>query len=176
MRLGVLLSILLILVADQASGSTYGFTGAWPKGFRILCQDHPEQCQIRTVAKPVNYLQWESTLEDVNRAVNRSIKYRLDVEDHFDDGPEWGDCDDFALTKRNILLKRGFDPSNVLFIYAHLHGESEGNDHNVLAIRTDHGLKIMDNMTDEIYGFDRMMVDWAYMEGIENPKAWLSAD
>lgn len=174
MRLGVLLSVLLILCADQASGSSYGFTGSWPRGFRVYCQEHPDQCRIRTEAKPVNYLQWESTLEDVNRSVNASIKYRSEAVDHFDDSPEYGDCDDYALTKRNILLKRGFDPSTVLFLYAHPQDAAE--DHTVLVVRTNYGLKVMDNMADEIYDLDRMMVDWAYMEGAANPKSWLPID
>jgi predicted transglutaminase-like cysteine proteinase len=172
MRLWALLVILLILAADQASGSTYGFTGSWPRGFRVYCQENPEQCQIRIETPPVDYLEWESTLEDVNRSVNASIKYRSETLDHFDDGPEYGDCDDYALTKRNILLRRGFDASTLLFLYVHPHGMSE--DHTVLVVRTDHGLKVMDNMGDEIYDFARMMADWAYMEGASNPKAWVS--
>lgn len=174
MRIGALLATFLILCADQASGSNYGFTGSWPKGFRILCQDHPEQCQIRKASKPVNYLQWESTLEDVNREINHSIKYRTEAEDHFDDSPEYGDCDDYALTKRNVLLKKGFDPSTVLFLYVHLVGFP--TDHTVLAVRTDYGLKVMDNRFDEVYDFDRMMIDWAFMEGAENPKAFTSPE
>jgi predicted transglutaminase-like cysteine proteinase len=172
MRLGVLLSTLLILAGNHASGNIYGFTGSWPRGFRVLCQDHPEQCQIRAEAKPINYLQWESTIEDTNRAVNHSIKYRPDVVDHFDDSPEWGDCDDYALTKRDILLKRGFDPSTVLFLYAHLHGFEVGDDHIVLVVRTNYGLKVMDNLHDGVYDLGQMMVDWAYMEGTTNPKNW----
>jgi len=144
-----------------------------------MCQEHPERCLPRTVSDPIDFLQWGSTLNDVNRAVNHSIKYRADEVDHFDDAPEYGDCDDYALTKRNILIKRGFDPSVTLFVFVHLHGFGNIGDegkHAVLAIRTNYGLKIMDNLYDGIYDFDQMMVDWSFIEGAANPKAWAPVD
>jgi predicted transglutaminase-like cysteine proteinase len=168
MRLGVLFSAILFCCPALAADDYVGF---WPIGFEAFCKEHPDQCRPRKVADPANFLQWESTLEDLNREVNASIKFRNEEEDHFDDWPEYGDCDDYATTKRNLLIKRGFDPSNLLYIYAYLTELHEL--HTTLVVRTNYGLKVMDNISDEPYDLDRLKADWIWMQTPRDPKIWL---
>ena len=89
-----------------------------PYGFVRFCETRPDECNSsntddqRLQATPERL----SELDEINRAVNRDVEPATDME-IYGVNEMWtlpkgrGDCEDFALLKRQELLKRGW-PSN----------------------------------------------------------------
>ena len=85
--------------------------------------------------------------ERINSTVNASVAYKSDLE-QFDTPEFWamagkfGDCEDYALAKRNALLNAGWpkDKLGLCVCYTQL-----GEGHCVLWVETDKGSFILDN-------------------------------
>jgi predicted transglutaminase-like cysteine proteinase len=89
-----------------------------------------------------------SLLQQVNSHVNATIQEVSDMEQY---GREdvWriptsgkGDCEDFALLKRQMLVQRGFPASALSVIVG---TNSQGEAHAVLQVSTEQGAYVLDN-------------------------------
>jgi predicted transglutaminase-like cysteine proteinase len=58
-----------------------------------------------------------------------------------------GDCEDFALLKRRILIQRGFSPADLLMTVVR---KPDGEGHAVLTLRTAQGDFILDNLAADV--------------------------
>jgi predicted transglutaminase-like cysteine proteinase len=94
-----------------------------------------------------------SELQQINSYVNSTIFEVSDMEQY---GREdvWtlpksgkGDCEDFALLKRKLLIERGW-PASALLISVGT--TSQGEPHAVLIATTDRGEYVLDNLTSSI--------------------------
>lgn len=94
-------------------------------------------------------------LNKVNRQVNRSVRFRTDaaqfgVDDVWTlptadkDGLLYGDCEDYALQKRKILIAEGFAPEALSLAVVRT---GRGEVHAVLLVNTDAGEMMMDSLT-----------------------------
>jgi len=92
-------------------------------------------------------------LRQINSHVNSTITEVSDMEQY---GREdvWtlpvsgkGDCEDFALLKRKLLIQRGW-PASALSIT--VGATSQGEAHAVLLVTTDRGQYVLDNLTSSI--------------------------
>jgi predicted transglutaminase-like cysteine proteinase len=126
-----------------------------PIGWLEFCAEHPRDCAThRTAARDVVLTQqsW-ATLVKVNDWVNQSIKPITDM-DHWgvvekwsypDDG--YGDCEDYVLLKRRMLIEAGW-PREALLITVVRDRKGEG--HAVLTVKTDKGEFVLDNQNEQI--------------------------
>jgi len=85
--------------------------------------------------------------ERINFQVNSNTEYRTDlvqygVPEFWVIADEFGDCEDYALAKRNALLKAGWPVSDVNFVTC---VTETGEGHGVLLVKTDKGNYILDN-------------------------------
>lgn len=85
--------------------------------------------------------------ERINSDVNASVKYKTDLEQY--STPEYwveagtlGDCEDYALLKRQVLLKSGFERKDLHLACCWV---ETGEYHCVLLCRTDKGWFVLDN-------------------------------
>ena len=84
--------------------------------------------------------------ERINSDVNARVTYKSDLE-QFDTPEFWemagkfGDCEDYALAKRNALLQAGWDKTSLGLCIC----EAFGNGHCCLWVETDKGSFILDN-------------------------------
>ena len=85
--------------------------------------------------------------EDVNFKVNNSLTYKTDLAqygtpEHWCLPDNFGDCEDYALLKRALLLERGWssDKLNLCCCWV-----ETGGYHCVLFVDTDKGFYILDN-------------------------------
>ena len=92
-------------------------------------------------------------LQQVNSHVNSTVREISDLEQY---GREdvWalptsgkGDCEDFALLKRKMLIERGW-PASALSIT--VGATSQGEAHAVLTVSTSQGQYVLDNLTSAI--------------------------
>ena len=154
---GALLAVLLGLpttaLAESINMVTVGNTSQ-PIGHYKFCRQYPGECSQRSRRKSLMALTrsaWQK-LVNINYTVNRAIKPLTDFEIH---GVEerWsfpqnvGDCEDYVLLKRNMLMRAGFSPADLLITAVK---QLDGSGHAVLTIRTDLGDYILDNMRDKV--------------------------
>jgi predicted transglutaminase-like cysteine proteinase len=92
-------------------------------------------------------------LHQVNSHVNGTVTEVSDME-QYGQADVWalptsgrGDCEDFALLKRKLLVQRGWPPSALSIVVG---TTSQGEAHAVLAVATDRGEYVLDNLTSSI--------------------------
>jgi predicted transglutaminase-like cysteine proteinase len=88
-----------------------------------------------------------SVAERINITVNAQVQYKSDLEQY--DKPElwveantFGDCEDYALLKRQLLLKSGFERKDLHLACCRC---ETGEYHCVLLCNTDNGWFVLDN-------------------------------
>lgn len=125
-----------------------------PIGHYEFCRRAPAECQaIGGPSSPMALSKdnWRVMLE-INHRVNSAIRPLTDMQIH---GVQevWsypqtvGDCEDYVLLKRNMLMNAGFKASDLLITVV-LQPNGEG--HAVLTVRTDHGDFILDNLRSKV--------------------------
>lgn len=151
--LAALLGLSPIASAESVNMVTLGNTSQ-PIGHYRFCRQYPSECSQRTRRKaPMKLTRsaWKKLIQ-VNYSVNKAIKPLTDFEIH---GVEerWsyprnvGDCEDYVLLKRNMLMRAGFSPADLLITVVR---QPDGSGHAVLTVRTDLGDYILDNMRDKV--------------------------
>lgn len=106
--------------------------------------------------------QWKA-VKAANRLVNRSIRRGSDATvygapDYWQAGLGGrGDCEDYVLTKRRVLIERGI-PAEALSIA--LVRTRWGEDHAVLLVATPDGEYVLDNLSPWIDRWDAVDYDW----------------
>ncbi|MBM1170402.1 transglutaminase-like cysteine peptidase [Microvirga arabica] len=97
-------------------------------------------------------------LQQINSHVNRTIREVSDLEQYGRDDV-WalptsgkGDCEDFVLLKRKMLIERGW-PSSAFSIT--LGATAQGEAHAVLLVSTAQGQYVLDNLTSSILSPER---------------------
>lgn len=165
--------------------------GLYPPGFTLFCQQSPAECEPVSLAEPLKMRDWKVVLDRVNREVNAAITYRADAG-HFDEenaeilyervgrgdvpegdkwtiGPEFGDCDDYTVTKRQRLIDAGA-PRGALRIAYVL--PVEAGPHLFLVVATDEGDFVLDNRSSEIYELERAMITRLSIQNPSDQRSW----
>jgi predicted transglutaminase-like cysteine proteinase len=88
-----------------------------------------------------------SLAERINREVNASVTYKTDLEQYstpefWKEAGTFGDCEDYALRKRELLLKAGFARKD---LHLALCWVETGDYHCVLLCNTSKGWFVLDN-------------------------------
>jgi predicted transglutaminase-like cysteine proteinase len=124
---------------------------AWPD----YCTRHGDDCRI-DLGQPLTLNLTPArfdALKSINLAINRVVLPMTDmdhwgVEDHWDQAEDgYGDCEDYQLLKRKLLVEAGFPRRAMLMTVVH---DEDDNGHAVLMIRSSIGDLILDNRTDDI--------------------------
>ncbi len=148
-----------------------------PGGFASFCARFARQCRAQESAPSTVALDdriWRR-LYYVNRAVNKAITPETDLA-HYGRSEYWtipadgfGDCEDYALTKRRDLLRAGL-PASVLRI-AVVDTPKNGR-HAVLTVSTDEGDFVLDNLTDQILPWNATGYVWISAQNHADPMRW----
>lgn len=118
-----------------------------PLAFQLFCLQNPSECKPSR-RQVVSYTpKVRALLVSVNNRVNRSIKPRHDKGDTWTVNPAYGDCDDYAMTKRHQLIRAGI-PASALKIAVVRTRSGEG--HAVLIVKTSAGEFALDNIRKSI--------------------------
>ena len=171
-----------VLFAGQ---SAYALPGAMqvigkanpPIGHYDFCRIYASECQAATYDRgPLTLTEdkWKTIL-DVNYTVNTSIEPLTDqeiygVEERWAYPRTVGDCEDFVLLKRKMLISMGFDPADLLITVV-LQPNGEG--HAVLSVRTDHGDFILDNMRNKVMLWSDTEYTFLKRQASDNAGRWV---
>ena len=177
----------LTLAAGAASSSaaqdlmfvSIGASTRPPIGWVEFCVDHPIECKATTSAPRDVVLSnkaW-TDLVRINKWVNENVKPMTDM-DHWgvvekwsypDDG--YGDCEDYALLKRRMLIEAGWPREALLMTVVR---EKNGNGHAVLTVKTDKGEFVLDNQEERILLWSETNYHFVKRQSQADPSRWVS--
>lgn len=151
-----------------------------PYGFVSFCERVPRECaqgqqeDQRFFASPARLAE----LDAINRTVNHEIEPVTDMElygvtDYWTIPTTKGDCEDYVLLKRKLLMELGWPASALLITVVR---DERGEGHAILTARTAQGDFILDNKTDEIKVWHRTRYDFVMRQSYLNPRVWMSLD
>ncbi len=150
-----------------------------PIGWIDFCTDHKSECNVAPTAPRDIVLSpkaWRD-LTRVNRLVNERVKPMTDLE-HYgvvekwaypDDG--YGDCEDYVLEKRRVLMQAGWPREALLITVVR---DKKGEGHAVLTVKTDKGEFILDNQNEEIVLWSETGYRFVKRQSQSDPNSWVS--
>jgi predicted transglutaminase-like cysteine proteinase len=149
-----------------------------PWGWRDFCRKNPADCATPKLVNvepfPLTTEKWKIVV-DTNNKVNKSIEAVSDM-DHWNKPESWdypsdgkGDCEDYALLKRGLLIRAGI-PASALLMTVVLNRKGEG--HAVLTLASDHGDYILDNQNNEILSWENSGYRFVQRQSQTDPNEW----
>lgn len=84
-----------------------------------------------------------------------------------------GVCTDFAVTKLHRLALAGVPRGAMSLAYLHIDGAPARMNHLVLLVRTDRGIYVLDNLTDELWRVEQeWRYHWVSRQEFGEPQVW----
>ena len=150
-----------------------------PIGFVTFCRENQGECRPgRRFADRIQLTAAKfRVIEKINAEVNEAVAPVTDMELY--GKPEvWvypadnkGDCEDYVLLKRKMLIEQGFPESTLLITVVR---EENNEGHAVLAVRTDRGDFILDNKRREVMRWAETPYTFVKRQSEKNPLLWIS--
>jgi predicted transglutaminase-like cysteine proteinase len=151
-----------------------------PYGYVRFCSAFPAECkrgplEDGRIAATTERL---AELDAINRQVNATVKPATDLE-IYGEVERWtlptdrGDCEDYALLKRHILMRKGWPASALLMTVVR---DEKGEGHAILTARTSKGDYVLDNKTDELKLWSATPYAYVMRQSYIDPNVWLSLD
>jgi predicted transglutaminase-like cysteine proteinase len=141
-----------------------------------FCLRYPSDCTSNPTESERIDLNAERSelLKRVNLSVNASIipspkSYGPDLQDGWTIAPNMGDCNDYAVTKRHVLLESGL-PGKALRLS--VVKTTSGIGHLVLVVATTRGDIVMDNLTDAIRPWQSTDYHWLKIQSATDSRFW----
>jgi len=150
-----------------------------PIGWVEFCAQRPVECNVTPTAPRDAKLTAKSwrELARINRLVNTRIRPMTDLE-HYgvvekwaypDDG--YGDCEDYVLLKRRMLMEVGWPREALLITVVR---DRKGDGHAVLTVKTDQGEFVLDNQAEEIVLWSDTGYRFVKRQSQSDPNVWVS--
>ena len=150
-----------------------------PIGWLSFCAEHPRECAAKPTAPRDVVLSeraWRDLLR-INRWVNENIRPLTDM-DHWgmvekwsypDDG--YGDCEDYVLLKRRMLIAAGWPREALLITVVH---DEKDEGHAVLTVKTDKGEFVLDNQAEDVLPWTQTGYRFVKRQSQSDPNAWVA--
>ena len=151
-----------------------------PYGYVRFCLAFADECKRGPLEdhRIAGTTQRLAELDSVNRQVNMAIRPATDAE-IYGEVERWtlptdrGDCEDYALLKRHILMRRGWPASALLMTVVR---DEKGEGHAILTARTSKGDYVLDNKTDDLKLWSATPYKFVMRQSYIDPNVWLSLD
>jgi len=150
-----------------------------PIGWIEFCADQPSECNVAST-KPQDVVMsseaWKQ-LTFINDWVNHTIKPMTDLN-HYgviekwtypDDG--YGDCEDYVLLKRRMLMQAGWPREALLITVVR---DKNGDGHAILTVKSDRGEFILDNQVSDIVLWSDTGYRFVKRQSQSDPNVWVS--
>ncbi len=149
-----------------------------PYGWADFCRRYVGECDGPPL--PAQDIQLTSAVRDeigrINRQVNAAIQPVTDP-DHWGLEDQWdypldgkGDCEDYALLKRRLLMAAGLPRQALLMTVVRDH---EGEGHAILTVKTDHGDYALDNLSNDVLAAADTGYRLVKRQSQEDPNVWV---
>ena len=150
-----------------------------PIGWTEFCIDQPTECKVGPSAPRdvvLNNKAW-TDLVRINKWVNDTIKPLTDM-DHWGVVEKWsypddgkGDCEDYVLLKRRMLMQAGWPREALLITVVR---DKRGDGHAVLTVKTDKGDFILDNQEEQVLLWSETGYRFVKRQSQSNPNRWVA--
>jgi len=149
-----MIAVFLPLAAEAAGAMRTGGLTSQPIGHYDFCRVYRDECdRIAGPDAPLSLdpVSWNAIL-NINSTVNMVIEPKSDL-DIYGKEEVWtypdrsGDCEDYVLLKRQLLINEGFSASDLLITVVR---KPDGEGHAVLTVRTNRGDFVLDNLTSKV--------------------------
>ncbi|HEY0329840.1 MAG TPA: transglutaminase-like cysteine peptidase [Rhodopseudomonas sp.] len=182
--LAVAAAVLAMTTAAYAAGervmyASLGDTTRAPIGWVEFCSDNPQECR-GGATQPRDIVMSQSTWKDllrINRWVNDNIKPMTDME-HWGVVERWsiptdgyGDCEDYVLLKRKMLIDAGWPREALLVTVVR---DTKGDGHAVLTVKSDKGEFILDNQNEEVVAWTETGYRFVKRQSQSDPNVWVA--
>ncbi len=184
LAMGMAASLMIMTGEANATGlygdrymHTTGVTSP-PIGHVRFCQNNPGECHLRGSRRTEMRLtrtKWSELLR-INAEVNRQIAPVTDrdlygVDELWTYPTTKGDCEDYVLLKRKLLMNRGWPVGALLITVVR---DQNGDGHAVLTARTDRGEFILDNQEEAVLPWNQTVYRYVKRQSETNDVAWES--
>jgi predicted transglutaminase-like cysteine proteinase len=156
-----------------------GTTARAPIGWVEFCVEYQAECRTRKSAPRDVVLTakvW-ADLVKVNTWVNESIKPVTDLE-HWGVVERWsypndgyGDCEDYVLLKRRMLIKAGWPREALLITVVR---DKKGDGHAVLTVKTNRGEFVLDNQEPQVLPWSKTGYHFVKRQSQSDPNEWVA--
>jgi predicted transglutaminase-like cysteine proteinase len=152
-----------------------------PYGAVQFCDETPDECRRGAVedSRVPTSPDKLAELDEINRLVNRTVQPVTDI-DHYGVNEYWtipkdgkGDCEDYALLKRHLLMTRGWPAGALLMTVVR---DEHGEGHAVLTARMTQGDLVLDNKVDDVRAWSATPYSFVMRQSYLDPRAWISLD
>ena len=177
---GLIMSAFLSAPASAASAMKTGGLTSQPIGHFEFCQINTAECRIQSIgAQPlIAGAKTMALIETVSAQVNAAILPETD-KDVYGTDEVWayprvaGDCEDYVLLKRRILMNKGISPANLLITVVR---KPDGEGHAVLSVRTKRGDYILDNLNDQVLPWEATGYRYLKRQSTEHTGHWVTIE
>jgi predicted transglutaminase-like cysteine proteinase len=150
-----------------------------PVGWVEFCSEYAPECETKAVeARDVvlSTKSWKDLLR-INKWVNDTVKPVTDLEhwgvverwNYPDDG--YGDCEDYVLLKRRMLMQAGWPRQALLITVVR---DKRGDGHAVLTVKTDKGEFILDNQNEDVLVWSETGYRFVKRQSQNDPNLWIA--
>jgi len=150
-----------------------------PVGWVQFCADSPQDCDTPTLAAqpaPLDDKRWKQLLR-INRDVNDAVEPVSDLE-HWGMLEKWsyptdgkGDCEDYVLEKRRLLMEAGWPRQSLLITVVR---DRKGDGHAVLTVKTERGDFVLDNQDQRVRSWADTGYKFVKRQSETHPNKWVS--
>lgn len=164
---------------DRVTYVAIGEEARAPIGWVEFCVEYKSECTTRpSTPRDVVLTQkaW-SDMVKVNAWVNDSIKPITDLE-HWGVVERWnypqdgqGDCEDYVLLKRKMLMQAGWPREALLITVVR---DKKGDGHAVLTVKTNRGEFILDNQEAEVLPWNKTGYRFVKRQSQSDPNVWVA--
>ena len=165
--------------SDRALFISLGSSARAPVGWTEFCAEHAPECETKS-AEARDVLLTAKAWKDLVRTndwVNDKIKPVTDLE-HWGVAERWsypddgyGDCEDYVLLKRKMLMQAGWPRQALLITVVR---DKQGDGHAVLTVKTDKGEFILDNQNEQVMLWSETGYRFVKRQSQTDPNAWIA--
>jgi predicted transglutaminase-like cysteine proteinase len=150
-----------------------------PIGWIDFCSSYAGECETSPLEPrdiTLSNKAWKDLVR-INRTVNETIAPVTDLEhwgvverwSYPDDG--YGDCEDYVLLKRRMLMQAGWPRQALLITIVR---DKRGDGHAVLTVKTDKGEFVLDNQNPEVRLWSETGYRFVKRQSQADPNSWLA--
>ncbi len=150
-----------------------------PIGWIDFCSSYAGECETSPL-EPRDIVLSSKAWKDlvrINTSVNDTVRPITDLEhwgtverwNYPDDG--YGDCEDYVLLKRRMLMQAGWPRQALLITVVR---DKRGDGHAVLTVKTDKGEFVLDNQNPEILLWSQTGYRFVKRQSQADPNTWIT--
>ena len=179
LAIGTLPAVPVSAANERALFVATGGASRAPIGWIEFCNEYARECDTRpSEARDIvlTTKAWRDLIR-INKWVNETIRPITDLEhwgvverwNYPDDG--YGDCEDYVLLKRKLLLQAGWPRQALLVTVVR---DKRGDGHAVLTVKTDKGEFILDNQNEEVLLWSDTGYRFVKRQSQTDPNVWIA--